>query len=95
MSIVSQTTHCFIDTALVASKPPQKRWRERTASRGLRQRDLKAFAKSFVEVKDVVKCSRRSSAVWQICPMRIKLKTISPKSLVEVMPHDLSTHSHM
>jgi hypothetical protein len=37
------------------------------------------------------KSSRRSCRDLRICPMRIRLKTISPKSLVECMPHLPST----
>lgn len=38
------------------------------------------------------KSSRRSSGVLRISPTRIRLKTISPKSLVSRTPHWLNTH---
>ena len=47
---------------------------------------LKLSRNASSKSKTLSKCSRRSSGVLRIWPMRIRLNTISPKSLVEVMP---------
>ena len=44
--------------------------------------DLELLLQRDVEIVNVVEIDDRSDGVFRICPMRIRLNTISPKSLV-------------